>query len=516
MVAQGWQGWWGAPRSPRVRSRISDCRHTGSVLQWTRNFGWIAPDVGIDHPEAHKHNSKVYVNLKDVDSGKPLSEGTRVSFFAYCDGDGLGAEEVHLEDGACDEDGAAAKLLPEPEPEVEDDSKDGERPRKRLCGGEGVLADKVNGTPESDKKPEVDGKVGAVNGTGKIKGKGKCKGRGPFGGGGPDRNKTTRSGKAAVLNWASSEMRGWRPAMEDAEVAILGLDAPLERHAMFAIFDGHGGSAVSRRVSQDLPAQVTAAAAAAEVDGEGEAAAGGDGEDGGLAGRALKAALPAMDVILREAGDGQPGFLPSQGPGGPIPSDVRNAYALTGSTAIVCLLECSDSPEVGQPTRVVVANIGDSRAILCRGGAAIPLSEDHKPDDPEEIERIEKAGGFVGAVGPCMRIDGWGLNLSRAFGDFHYKARDDLPVADQKVSVIPDIRCMDITDDDEFLLLGCDGIFELHSCQEAVDHVRQKLRAEASLEEAMESLCDASCSADLTQTQGRGSDNVSAMIILLQ
>ena len=35
-----------------------------------------------------------------------------------------------------------------------------------------------------------------------------------------------------------------------------------------------------------------------------------------------------------------------------------------------------------------------------------------------------KAGGTVGVVGPCARIDGWGLNLSRALGDFHYKARE--------------------------------------------------------------------------------------------
>jgi len=42
-----------------------------------------------------------------------------------------------------------------------------------------------------------------------------------------------------------------------------------------------------------------------------------------------------------------------------------------------------------------VANIGDSRAVLCRGGQAIPLSEDHKPELTSEQNRIQKAGGFV-------------------------------------------------------------------------------------------------------------------------
>merc|ERR1712113_350903 len=129
-------------------------------------------------------------------------------------------------------------------------------------------------------------------------------------------------------------------------------------------------------------------------------------------------------------------------------------------------------------------------------------SEDQKPDVPSERERIEKAGGFVAPVGPCQRIDGWGLNLSRALGDFHYKAREDLPVEEQKVSVIPDIRTSDITDEDEFLLLCCDGVFELHSNQEAVDHVRESLMNQAGPIEAMKSLVDASCSHDLFQTQG--------------
>ena len=45
--------------------------------------------------------------------------------------------------------------------------------------------------------------------------------------------------------------------------------------------------------------------------------------------------------------------------------------------------------------RLVVANLGDSRAVLCRGGQAVAASEDHKPMRIDEKKRIERAGGLV-------------------------------------------------------------------------------------------------------------------------
>lgn len=56
----------------------------------------------------------------------------------------------------------------------------------------------------------------------------------------------------------------------------------------------------------------------------------GAADDGGIAGRALKTALLSLDAAIRESGADRPGFLPASSGGGPIPSDVRNAYALMG------------------------------------------------------------------------------------------------------------------------------------------------------------------------------------------
>lgn len=80
----------------------------------------------------------------------------------------------------------------------------------------------------------------------------------------------------------------------------------------------------------------------------------------------------------------------------------------SGCTAVMALLSGRD---------LYVANAGDSRCVVCRDGKALDMSLDHKPEDPEEMERIRKAGGRVTLDG---RVNG-GLNLSRAIGDHAYK-----------------------------------------------------------------------------------------------
>ena len=61
--------------------------------------------------------------------------------------------------------------------------------------------------------------------------------------------------------------------------------------------------------------------------------------------------------------------------------------------------------------------LGDSRAfILHRNGDYTIMSRDHKPNDPQEVARINRAGGFVSRTRKVFRVDGT-LSVSRAFGD---------------------------------------------------------------------------------------------------
>ena len=75
----------------------------------------------------------------------------------------------------------------------------------------------------------------------------------------------------------------------------------------------------------------------------------------------------------------------------------------SGTTAIVAVIHNS---------KLYVANVGDSRCVLCRAGKTVEMSKDHKPEDEIEIARITKAGSKITSDG---RIDG-GLNLTRALG----------------------------------------------------------------------------------------------------
>uniref|UniRef100_A0AAV1T3S7 phosphomevalonate kinase n=1 Tax=Peronospora matthiolae TaxID=2874970 RepID=A0AAV1T3S7_9STRA len=121
-------------------------------------------------------------------------------------------------------------------------------------------------------------------------------------------------------------------------------------------------------------------------------------------------------------------------------------------------------------------NVGDCRAVMCRGGRGVPLTSDHKPDRPDERQRIEKAGGYVGKIAGISRVysaAGAGLSMrreasthlavSRAFGDQSLKHPAPL------VSCEPEVARFQVLTDDLFLILACDGIWDVMSEQDAVD-----------------------------------------------
>lgn len=116
----------------------------------------------------------------------------------------------------------------------------------------------------------------------------------------------------------------------------------------------------------------------------------------------------------------------------------------------------------------MVANTGDCRAVLCRKGQAIDMSQDHRPIYPSEKRRVEELGGYID--------DGYlngVLSVSRALGDWDMK----LPRGSSSPLIAePEFQQVVLTEDDEFLIIGCDGIWDVMSSQHAVSLVRRGLR----------------------------------------
>ncbi|KAJ1454178.1 phosphatase 2C-like domain-containing protein [Pelagophyceae sp. CCMP2097] len=138
-----------------------------------------------------------------------------------------------------------------------------------------------------------------------------------------------------------------------------------------------------------------------------------------------------------------------------------------GTTAC-CAIVVGDG-QSSVPTKIVMANCGDSRAILCRGRRGLRLSTDHKPNNPVEKRRIEKLGGYVVEVNGVWRVTsaagcGFGmsknkslyLSVARAVGDRQLK--HPTPV----VTCAPEVKVHSLDSlSDFFLVLVCDGITDV-------------------------------------------------------
>lgn len=133
-----------------------------------------------------------------------------------------------------------------------------------------------------------------------------------------------------------------------------------------------------------------------------------------------------------------------------------------GSTACMCIHHINNKNQ----HKLWVLNVGDSRIIKCnKMNIAEQLSLDHKPNEPSEKSRIEQLGGVIKQEpGDDFRIGN--LAVSRAFGDL-----DCIPY----VTHTPSIYNYTINNDDKFIIIGCDGVWDVLSNQDAVEYVNSLL-----------------------------------------
>jgi len=143
-------------------------------------------------------------------------------------------------------------------------------------------------------------------------------------------------------------------------------------------------------------------------------------------------------------------------------------------------------PDEDGALRLFTGHLGDSRAVLSRNGEAIRLTEDHKPDRPDELERIKKMGGAVNDMSGTFRVLAkskelgmLGLAVSRAIGDRHFKEPLML------VSNVCETNAYNIDlDQDEFIVIASDGIFDVIKDQTLVNIVRKGMNPDEVIKTA--------------------------------
>ncbi|OMO81640.1 phosphatase 2C (PP2C)-like protein [Corchorus olitorius] len=212
-------------------------------------------------------------------------------------------------------------------------------------------------------------------------------------------------------------VKGKKKFMEDTHKIVSCLHGNSNK-AFFGVYDGHGGKKAAEFVAENLHNNIFEMLKNCRGNEEKE--------------EAVKAGYLKTDEE----------FLKQK-----IPS---------GTCCVTALIEGED---------IVVSNLGDCRAVLCRGGVAEALTTDHKAEREDERKRIENKGGYVEFHRGAWRVHGI-LSVSRSIGDAHLK---DWVLAD------PDTEIFKLTPEMEFLVLASDGLWEEVSSQEAVDIVARVL-----------------------------------------
>jgi len=246
----------------------------------------------------------------------------------------------------------------------------------------------------------------------------------------PVTEKHTASFEQDGLKFAASSMQGWRVEMEDQHTITLSIPE-LTDHALVAVFDGHGGMHAAQYAASNILATLV------ECDEFKQYC---KSKQIGLLENAMTSCFMHLDVKLRQSSE--------------VSSGDRS-----GCTALAAVIT---------PTHITVASSGDSRVVLGTGSTVVAMSQDHKPDNPLEKRRIERAGGCVS----MKRVDG-DLAVSRALGDFQYKERSDLKESEQKVSPEPEVRSHVRMRADLVLILACDGIWDVMNNNDALEVFKQ-------------------------------------------
>lgn len=295
-----------------------------------------------------------------------------------------------------------------------------------------------------------------------------------------------RTGKLIGITAGHFSLQGRRSSNEDRCICVahpefneaIGMVDQVVR-GCFVVFDGHGGTECAEYMSTNLVRHLGLAYSKAKLEGNG--------------------------TIEHKSA---------------IRTAIINCEAETESTAGFSGCTCAMVFVEGE--HVLIAHIGDSRAMLSYKGKAQDFGEDHKPTTPSEKERIESHGGVVAREDPELKknekeLTCWekcvnpkpictspfrmwpgGLAMSRALGDWEAKPA---------LSNEPEMFESKLTPDHNFILVACDGCWDVMSNNTAVEFLNER-----GIKRPVDA-CDALCEKAFTRGS---SDNISSLIALLE
>lgn len=252
--------------------------------------------------------------------------------------------------------------------------------------------------------------------------------------------------------------RGRRPKMEDRHTAILdfntfmGLEG-VPPQAYFAVYDGHGGIEAAYFAQTQLHVAIAQ-----------------HPEFKTNPVTALKEAFLATDKAFLEKAE-------------------REALN-SGATACTVLV---------RGTKLYVSWLGDSQAMMYRGGHAQDLMTPHKPERPDEKKRIEDSGGLVIWYG-TWRVNGV-LSVARAIGDKKLK---------QWVIGLPDVCEFDLDGTEDYMIIGCDGLWDVMDNDKVTAFIREWREKNVGIQGVAKSMVE-HCIDNL-----QGLDNISIVIVFFQ
>lgn len=274
-----------------------------------------------------------------------------------------------------------------------------------------------------------------------------------------------------LVDIALSSVRGWRTTQEDAHCHQF--PSRMDKNLGFlGIFDGHSGSNASAFVGKSLWKYIeNSKPFKAEVIKH-------QNYDPEVLKEATREGFFNCDKALRES-----------------PKFKNNPKERSGCTGVMCCLT---------EKNIIIANTGDSRAVLVRQATDVFSTLDQTPDQDRETTRITNAGCYV----KYGRVNG-DLATARSFGDFRFK-KISLPPSKQAITVEPDITILYRNPrEDQLLILACDGVWDVLSNLECANFALAALWLGCSEQETADLI--------IKECVRKGSgDNISIMVVAME